>query len=360
METKQRQANGGDGLAGHYECLTPNEPFLPNFPSATLKNGPLDSRVVNNDHGCLPEVDIPRVDATTTDNDRSTEATRPPLSNAESAFFKPSENGLQSDHHDAGPGTEKVFLRSASPASAVQRNRAAVNGKVAEKEFCHLHKFWLYETASRFYVVGGDVMERRFRLLKIDRTADNGHLSISEDDIVYGKIEMNKLLHTMDEGNKASGGLKLIYSFWGLLGFVRFTGAYYMLLITKRSAVAVIGGHYIYQIDGTELVSLTDSSTRSKKDRDPEEARFIAVLSNLDLTHSFYFSSSYNITRTLQHNILRERHVLENSNSDNSARDYNPMFVWNHYLLMPASAVLRTTYDWCMPIIHGFVDQAST
>lgn len=355
MEIKQREADGDDGLAGKYECLTFNEPSTLNIPPATLKNGPSDGRVVSNKHVSLPLIDINGGDDTAADIDRPAEATSiPPITNDAPASFKAAKDGLQSDGKDAGPTTEKAFPRSASSASTKQRNR------VGEKEICHLHKFWMYETASRFHVVGGDVMERKFRLLKIDRTTDIEHLSFSENDIVYGKTEMNQLLHTIDEGNKASGGLKLMYSFWGLLGFIRFTGAYYMLLVTKRSAVAVIGGHYIYQIDGTELVSLTDPSTRSKLDRDPEEARFIGVLNNLDLTHSFYFSYSYDITRTLQHNILRERHALEKGHPDNIARDYNTMFVWNHYLLRPVPVELRTTYDWCMPIIHGFVDQAST
>lgn len=361
MEIKQRQAHGDDGLTGKHECLTFNEPSPPNIPPPTFKNGPSDGRVVSNKHVSLPVIDIDRGDDAAADIDRPAESDSiPPSINDAPASFKAAKNGLQSNGKDAGPATEKAFPRSASPASTMQRNRVSVYEKAGGKEICHLQKFWLYETASRFYVVGGDVMERKFRLLKIDRTNDNEHLSISENDIVYGKTEMNQLLHTMDEGNKASGGLKLMYSFWGLLGFIRFTGAYYMLLVTKRSAVAVIGGHYIYQIDGTELVSLTDFSTRSKMDRDPEEARFIGVLNNLDLTHSFYFSYSYDITRTLQHNILRERHALEKAQPDNAARDYNTMFVWNHYLLRPAPVELRTTYDWCTPIIHGFVDQAST
>ena len=153
--------------------------------------------------------------------------------------------------------------------------------------------------------------------------------------------------------------MKLKYSFWGLLGFVRFTGAYYMLIVTKKSPAAVIGGHYIYQIDGTELLSLTVFSSRSKLDKDPEEARFISTLNNLDLTRSFYFSYSYNVTRTLQRNILRERQGIRKDKVESAFRDCNSMFVWNHHFLRPASAALKTADDWCLPIIHGFVDQAS-
>nr|GFD51781.1 polyphosphoinositide phosphatase [Tanacetum cinerariifolium] len=109
---------------------------------------------------------------------------------------------------------------------------------------------------------------------------------------------MFRLLGTIQDGNKSTGGMKLKCSTWGLLGFIRFTDAYYMVLITKRAQVAMLGGHYIYQVDGTEMIPLTTgSAARYQKDRNPEEARFLASLANLDLTRSFYFSYSYNITR---------------------------------------------------------------
>lgn len=264
-----------------------------------------------------------------------------------------------SDGEDEEPAVAKGFQRSASPKSALLRNKDAVYHKVGEEGICKMHRYQLYETASRYYLVGGDVTDRKFRILKIERTADSEELSIAEDDIVYTKREMNQLLNAMDDGNRASGGLKQKCSAWGLLGFIRFTGAYYMLLITKRSQVAMIGGHYVYQVDDTELVSLTVPSSRFAIDRDAEEARFVGTLNNLDLTRSFYFSYSYDITRTLQHNIVRERQILRQSHANIPERTHNSMFVWNHHLLEPASRALRNTYDWCLPIIHGFVDQAS-
>jgi hypothetical protein len=270
----------------------------------------------------------------------------------------PKSHFVQSD--DEEPATAKSFQRSTSPTSAAQRNKGAEYQKVGEEGVCKMHKFSLYETASRYYLVGGDIVDQKFRVLKIDRTAETGDLSIAEDDIIYTKKEMNQLLNTIDEGNKISGGLKLKCSTWGLLGFIRFTGAYYMLLITKRSQVAMIGGHYIYQVDGTDLVSLnTLSSARFKLDRDSDESRFIGILNNLDLSRSFYFSYSYDITRTLQHNVVCERHALQQGRINAPQQFQNPMFVWNHYLLDPALEALKNTYDWCLPIVHGFVDQAS-
>jgi phosphatidylinositol 3,5-bisphosphate 5-phosphatase len=272
------------------------------------------------------------------------------------------DSSLGGEGSDDESGVAEPFERTSSPTTDLRRNKIAVYEKVGDQGVCKMHKFSLYETATRYYIVGADVMDQRFRILKIDRTADIGNLSIAEDEIVYTKKEMSQLLNTIDDGNKSTGGIKLKCSTWGLLGFIRFTGAYYMLLVTKRSQVAMIGGHYVYQIDDTELVPLvTTQSSRFKPDvRNIEESRFLGILNNLDLSRSFYYSYSYDITRTLQHNIARERVALAHNVSYPHPPDYNAMFVWNNYLLQPAAETLKNTYDWCLPVIHGYIDQAGT
>ena len=356
--------------------LPPQKDGIPaSQPYATTTEGgpPLSASTAAPDHARLDTVEAgssdslqpvtrtAEMDDALTNNRKPTDTVPfPSLSNDTPTSSKPENSHMPSDGEDEERATAKSFPRSTSPASAAQRNRGAVYQKVGEEGICQMHRFSLYETASRYYLVGGDVVDRKFRILKIDRSADSGDLSIAEDDIVYTKKETNQLLHTVDDGNKASGGLKLKCSAWGLLGFIRFTGAYYMLVITKRSQVAMIGGHYIYQIDGTELISLTMSpSSRFKVDKDAEEARFIGILNNLDLSRSFYFSYSYDITHTLQHNIRRERQTMQHGNPDSSLKVWNSMFVWNHHLLDPATEALRNIHDWCLPIVHGFVDQAS-
>lgn len=227
-----------------------------------------------------------------------------------------------------------------------------------QQNFHRMHRFTLYETNARYWMTGADITDKYFKLLKIDRTAPPGHLSMFEDDIVYSKKEITQLLTTIDDGNKATGGLRLKCSFWGVLGFIRFTESYYMLIITKRQQVAMLGGHYVYQIEGTELVPLTTgSSSRFARDRNPEEGRFLGILNNLDLSRSFYFSYSYDITRTLQHNIIQQRTAI-NKGASRPDDDFNDMFVWNQHLLKPATTALKKPYDWCLPIVHGFIDQA--
>lgn len=304
------------------------------------------------------------------DNAVNAEATKHPETSVSSpmpVMFPESSTGMQLGEDDTGEGgggedddphIATSFERDSIPSLA-QKRRSILYDNFPEEGINRMHKFSLYETASRFYMVGMDLSDTRFRILKIERTSETSDLNIAEDDIVYTKREMSQLLDAIDDGNKSSGGLQLKCSAWALLGFIRFTGAYYMLLVTKRSQVAVVGGHYVYQVDGTELISLTtSSSTRLKPEKNHEEARYIAILNNLDLTRSFYFSYSYDITRTLQHNICRERKTFQDGRARQPVQDYNTMFIWNNHLLDPALSTLKKPWEWCLPIIHGYVDQA--
>jgi phosphatidylinositol 3,5-bisphosphate 5-phosphatase len=254
----------------------------------------------------------------------------------------------------AGEDEEGAHPSFAEPAN-VQED---VLAESLEERTHIMHRFHLYETSTRFYLVGQDIAERHFRILKIDRTSPPGQLSIFEDASVYDRQSINELLMTIEEGNKGSGGLKTRFNAWALLGFTRFTDVYYMLLVTKRTQAAMLGGHYIYQVDATELIPLTTgSSSRFPRDRNAEEARYLGIFANVELNKSFYYSYSYNLTRMLQENMCRAKEAL-NEGLEYSVGDLNDMFVWNHHLLEPAQEGLTNTYDWCVPLIHGYIEQA--
>ncbi|KAI7821076.1 SacI homology domain-containing protein [Gamsiella multidivaricata] len=214
-----------------------------------------------------------------------------------------------------------------------------------------LNRFVLYETKTRFFIVGTNAPAgTRFRVLKIDRTTAPDELSITEDEAVYTKSEVDDLLEMIANGNKSTGGMREIAKFYGIVGFVRFTEGYYLTIITKRSPVALIGGHYIFHIDATSTISIHSSTTpTSKLDKNSDEARYLQMFQMVDLTKNFYFSYSYDITRTLQWNMTRN-HQIEGRNR---------MFVWNSYLLEGAfGEQTGIENQWALPIMYGFVDQS--
>ena len=66
----------------------------------------------------------------------------------------------------------------------------------------------MYETKSRFYVVGSNNTQSRFRVLKIDRQ-DPRRLNISDDTTVYNSREIRELLTMIDVGNRSKVGQKM-------------------------------------------------------------------------------------------------------------------------------------------------------
>ncbi|RUS30451.1 SacI homology domain-containing protein [Jimgerdemannia flammicorona] len=241
------------------------------------------------------------------------------------------------------PGRSQDKVDNAStPTSSIMDNED-------RSQRCYLTKFTLYETKSRYYLVGSNQADSVFRVLKIDRTSPV-ELTVIVDDTMYTKQEVVDLLMMIEYGNR-TGGLSKVASAWGIIGFVRFTEGYYISLITKRSVVALIGGHYVYHIDETELVPIGQAS---KLEKNSEEARYMNTFRNVDLTRNFYFSYTYDLTHTLQYNMTRPPQTADNCESN-----YNDMFIWNHYLLENGFKSLKTNSEWILPIVHGFVEQTN-
>ena len=80
--------------------------------------------------------------------------------------------------------------------------------------------------------------------------------------------------------------IRRVLLFFLRTGFVRFTASYYMVLITKRSVVALLGGHYIYHVEEIEVVPV---SANHKVDKPTEEQRLMNIFKQVDLSKNFYF-----------------------------------------------------------------------
>uniref|UniRef100_A0A5B6YUG1 Putative Synaptojanin, N-terminal n=1 Tax=Davidia involucrata TaxID=16924 RepID=A0A5B6YUG1_DAVIN len=126
----------------------------------------------------------------------------------------------------------------------------------------YLQKFRLYETRSNFYMIGRDKNRTFWRVLKIDRL-ELSELNILEDSTAYSEMECYDLLKRVHEGNKSTGGLKFVTTCYGIVGFIKFLGPYYMLLITKRRKIGTICGHAVYAITKSEMIPIPNSTVRS-------------------------------------------------------------------------------------------------
>ncbi|KAJ4952223.1 hypothetical protein NE237_029055 [Protea cynaroides] len=216
-----------------------------------------------------------------------------------------------------------------------------------EPRSCYLQKFKLYETRSHFYMVGRDKSRTFWRVLKIDRL-EPSELNILEDSTTYSHDECCDLLKRIHEGNRSTGGLKLVTTCYGIIGFIKFLGPYYMLLITKRRQIGAICGHTVYAVTKSQMIPLPHHTVRSKMANYKNENRYKKLLCTMDLTKDFFFSYSYHVMRSLQKNLC-----------DNQSGQvlYETMFVWNEYLTRGIRNHLKNTL-WTVALVYGFFKQA--
>ncbi|CAI9760554.1 unnamed protein product [Fraxinus pennsylvanica] len=211
-----------------------------------------------------------------------------------------------------------------------------------------MQKFRLYATQSKFYMVGRDKSRTYMKVLKIDRTEPTD-LNIREDSTTYTERECSDLLRRIHEGNRVTGGLKFVTSCYGIVGFIKFLGPYYILLITKRRKIGSICGHNVYAISKSEIIPLQNSVVTSSMVNCKNENRYRKLLCMVDLTKDFYFSYSYRIMRSLQKNMC-----------DNETGQvlYETMFVWNEFLTRGIHNILQNTI-WTVALVYGFFKQAT-
>lgn len=256
----------------------------------------------------------------------------------------------------------------------------------------NMQKLVLYETKARFYVVGSNNEKTKFRVLKIHRNEPR-ELVIEDDMVEYTADEVHKILAMIESGNrpkssssKGNSGLFRSVSAFGIAGFVRFLEGYYMILITKRHRVALIGPHTIYKVEDTCMLYIPNIGTHYMH---PDESRYVKMFQNVDLSSNFYFSYCYDLTHSLQYNMTPLKIFASSfeakkekfySSTDNVEMKKNELkeksttfkktdnvygiknkpcskFVWNAFLQKHCEDMMHP--DWVIHIIHGFIGQVN-
>ncbi|XP_024979533.1 phosphoinositide phosphatase SAC2-like isoform X3 [Cynara cardunculus var. scolymus] len=210
----------------------------------------------------------------------------------------------------------------------------------------YLQKFRLYETRSNFYMIGRSKNRSVWRVLKIDRS-EPAELNITEDSTTYTEIECCDLLKRIHDGNKSTGGLRFVTTCYGIVGFIKFLGPYYMLLITKRRKIGVICGHAVYAITKSEILPIPNSTVQPSVAYSKNENRYKKLLCSVDLTKDFYFSYSYRVMHSFQKNLPTHEtgHFLNET-----------MFVWNEFLTSGIHNQLKNNL-WTVALVYGYFKQ---
>ncbi|XP_069148403.1 phosphoinositide phosphatase SAC2 isoform X4 [Solanum lycopersicum] len=197
-------------------------------------------------------------------------------------------------------------------------------------------------------MIGWDNSRTIWKVLKIDRS-ESTELLIHEDPTIYSEREYLDLLSRIHEGNKPTGGLKFVCLCYGIIGFIKFLGAHYLLVITERREIGKIRGHVVYAITESEMFPVPNSTVLSKMTYSKDENRYLKLLRKMDLTKDYFFSYSYHIMLSFQKNL---------SNSKSGVAIYETMFVWNEFLTREIHNQLQNT-KWTVALVYGFFKQAT-
>ncbi|XP_006362092.1 phosphoinositide phosphatase SAC2-like isoform X2 [Solanum tuberosum] len=228
------------------------------------------------------------------------------------------------------------------------KERHEINLQPPKENNFYLQKFRLYETRSNFYMIGWDNSKTIWKVLKIDRL-ESSELLIHEDPTIYSEREYLDLLSRIHEGNKSTGGLKFVCLCYGIIGFIKFLGAHYLLVITERREIGKIRGHVVYTITESEMFPVPNSTVLSKMAYSKDENRYLKLLRKMDLTKDYFFSYSYHMMLSFQKNL---------SNSKTGVAIYETMFVWNEFLTREIHNQLQNTH-WTVALVYGFFKQAT-
>jgi hypothetical protein len=104
-----------------------------------------------------------------------------------------------------------------------------------------------------------------------------------------------------------------------ILGFLRLPKVF-MLCVLRADKVARIGGRWIYGIGDWKLKAVASKHYDKTKSTVGQKYKQI-IMQNIELTKDFYFSYFYDITHTLQHNLLEWKNKSASSSTSSSPLD---------------------------------------
>ncbi|KNE54674.1 hypothetical protein AMAG_00631 [Allomyces macrogynus ATCC 38327] len=107
----------------------------------------------------------------------------------------------------------------------------------------------------------------------------------------------------LDRGNDS---VRRIARFRALIGVTRFVAGYYIVAAVQSSEVAALGPHKLFRVDEVRLIPIANPLF-VKIPRRVAESNYVAAFHAMtSLQQDLYYSPTYDLTHTLQHNLLAQ------------------------------------------------------
>lgn len=234
-----------------------------------------------------------------------------------------------------------------------------------------MRKFTFIEAPDFFLLISTDKLTKVGHILQLNKLSDLRANVKLADVIEPGTKTVNpkQMEQFMDDlKQKYSSSLKIrVSKAHAVLGFIRFLKGFYIILVTKRKRVSKIGLHSIYEVSKTEMIPLFDATDNANRD---DENFYVSMFQNIEMQKTgFYFSYTYDLTNSLQENILRKIvNRMETVKGDQKVRltslkskeaqtkPWETMFMWNKYLVEDFYELVECKL-WVLPFVHGYISQ---
>ncbi|XP_046842315.1 phosphatidylinositol-3-phosphatase SAC1-like isoform X2 [Xenia sp. Carnegie-2017] len=188
----------------------------------------------------------------------------------------------------------------------------------------------LYVSADKFYVEPKDSKETDEKVLEIDRVSQELVLADNK-----GQIPVQSESKDI----------------FGIIGVINLIAGSYLVVITKRKFVGIINSHEIWKVQATEVIAFPRTQHHLSEKQDTDNKTYLLMIEQVLLTDGFYFSTTYDLTHTLQRLSKTSPDFLHMPLHERA----DQRFLWNgHFLRM--FAVQPELSRFILPVIHGFIE----
>nr|CAX73982.1 Recessive suppressor of secretory defect [Schistosoma japonicum] len=154
------------------------------------------------------------------------------------------------------------------------------------------------------------------------------------------------------------------HTIYGIWGVIRLISGFYLIVIKERERVGEIFGNTIWKATKSIMLPFARSLLHLSDTQNKDESVYCQMLSSVLSTEGFYYSTTYDLSHTLQ----RLSDTDPGFKACSIYERADTRFTWNKFLLNEWETLLNSAasfkykhmtswnrFDYCVPIIQGYV-----
>uniref|UniRef100_UPI00398E5790 phosphatidylinositol-3-phosphatase SAC1-B n=1 Tax=Pristiophorus japonicus TaxID=55135 RepID=UPI00398E5790 len=189
-----------------------------------------------------------------------------------------------------------------------------------------------------------------YETLKLHTTPEKFYFEACDDgsnDVLAIDRVSNEITLGVKKDVPPSAVTKPVY---GIMGTIRLVAGMYLIVITKKQKMGDLFNHAVWKATEFSIISYKKTVLHLTEMQMLDDKTFLTMLNSVLNTDGFYFSTTYDLTHTLQRLAntspeFQEMTLLERADQ---------RFVWNGHLLREFAAQPEL-HRFAVPVIHGFL-----